>query len=545
MLERISYLVILVLLLAGCRQGVNDSAGLVELDSLIAAAPDSAAARLADWPADSLRTAGDRAYHALLLTQARYKAYIPATSDSAINLAVAYYSDGDDYDRWIRSLIYKVCVMSELNQPDSAMFWFKRAETIARPGDHANLGYINFRIADIYQYEYVAPKQAVDSYNQALAHYRKSNQSFYEMACLSELASLSLLTSGTIDYQCFTAALCKSMMLNDMDYICANLTTLAASYFFQKEYHKSMDLLSAVLAIPASETVKSKCHLMLAQNYATESMADSALWHLEQASIQTSVDSMLYCRSMALVNSGKGNISEFKIHDETADRIAHNLLMRSAATELKETEAEYDLRLSEVGNQSIKLKILLAGLVLFIVVMLVVALVIIRRLKVNQQNEALSELNERLQVQECHSIEMSKMTSQMRASLTKQQALIQQIKYLQQGNLPEAKQLSRIKELISDFHLEPGFWRDAFMYTNMHFSNIIDILKEKYPKFTETYAKVLALVCCGCSNADIMVIMGFSSMAVVRNYKSKITHEIMNVDIKLEDLAGQYESKID
>ena len=390
MLERISYLVILVLLLAGCRQGVNDSAGLVELDSLIAAAPDSAAARLADWPADSLRTAGDRAYHALLLTQARYKAYIPATSDSAINLAVAYYSDGDDYDRWIRSLIYKACVMSELNQPDSAMFWFKRAETIARPGDHANLGYINFRIADIYQYEYVAPKQAVDSYNQALAHYRKSNQSFYEMACLSELASLSLLTSGTIDYQCFTAALCKSMMLNDMDYICANLTTLAASYFFQKEYHKSMGLLSAVLAIPASETVKSKCHLMLAQNYATESMADSALWHLEQASIQTSVDSMLYCRSMALVNSGKGNISEFKIHDETADRIAHNLLMSSAATELKETEAEYDLRLSEVGNQSIKLKILLAGLVLFIVVMLAVALVIIRRLKVNQQHEEIN-----------------------------------------------------------------------------------------------------------------------------------------------------------
>ena len=69
-------------LLAGCRQGVGDSPGLVELDSLIAAAPDSAAARLAAWPADSLRTAADRAYHALLLTQARYKAYIPLDSGS-------------------------------------------------------------------------------------------------------------------------------------------------------------------------------------------------------------------------------------------------------------------------------------------------------------------------------------------------------------------------------------------------------------------------------------------------------------------------------
>ncbi len=43
----------------------------MELDSLIAVAPDSAAALLEAIPADSLPTAADRAYHALLLTQAK------------------------------------------------------------------------------------------------------------------------------------------------------------------------------------------------------------------------------------------------------------------------------------------------------------------------------------------------------------------------------------------------------------------------------------------------------------------------------------------
>ena len=63
------------LLLAGCRQQA-DLPRLVELDSLIAVAPDSAAALLEAIPADSLPTAADRAYRALLLTQAKYKADI-------------------------------------------------------------------------------------------------------------------------------------------------------------------------------------------------------------------------------------------------------------------------------------------------------------------------------------------------------------------------------------------------------------------------------------------------------------------------------------
>ena len=79
-----------LLLLMGCRRQVAVSPRLVELDSLIAVAPDSAAALLEAIPSDSLRDPDNRAYHALLLTQARYKAYIPATSDSAINIALAH-----------------------------------------------------------------------------------------------------------------------------------------------------------------------------------------------------------------------------------------------------------------------------------------------------------------------------------------------------------------------------------------------------------------------------------------------------------------------
>ena len=51
------------------------------------------------------------ALYALLLTQAQYKNDIIATSDSLINIALDYFSDGK---RHIECLIYKGAVLQEL-----------------------------------------------------------------------------------------------------------------------------------------------------------------------------------------------------------------------------------------------------------------------------------------------------------------------------------------------------------------------------------------------------------------------------------------------
>ena len=75
-MPRLLIVMMVFVLLAGCRQQQADLPRLVELDSLIAVAPDSAAALLEAIPADSLRDPENRAYHALLLTQAKYKADI-------------------------------------------------------------------------------------------------------------------------------------------------------------------------------------------------------------------------------------------------------------------------------------------------------------------------------------------------------------------------------------------------------------------------------------------------------------------------------------
>ena len=531
-----------LLLLIGCHHNRAVSPRLVELDSLIAVAPDSAAALLEAIPSDSLFDTENRAYHALLLTQARYKAYIPATSDSTINIALAHYHDDGDYDRRIRSLIYKGCVMTELNQPDSAVYWFKAAETAASPSDHANLGYILFRIGDLYQYEFVASNLAIAYYQLALPHLKESGQSFYEMASLSELASLSSLDDGYSDWHYVMPAIMKSLSQNDMNYISANLATLGMNYYFNKDYNKTIDLFSRVLDMPASVATRSRCHLILAQSFAAIGAVDSASMHLSQGVLSSAIDSIRYYRALAMIDNARGDIASYCEHDQVADYLAHIMIKASAATKLKESEESFVLKLNETEKQTTTLKVRLTSLAVLAILALIVLLLIIRIYKVRSENEAISTLRESLESQKSRSIKLTDMSERMRDSLTKQQTLLQKMVSLYEQNLPDEKFVPHIKKLLKGYQPEAGFWQDTYQYVNLHFSNILTSLKENYPKLTEPYAKVLALACCGCSNADIMVITGLSSLGVVRNYKSKITHEIMGLEITLEELIEQYRS---
>lgn len=84
------------LLIAACSSKTDYNTILVRVDSLMLSYPDSALHILQSIPTDSLRTEADRAYHALLLTQARDKNYIVQTDDSLIRTAVQYYDTHKD-----------------------------------------------------------------------------------------------------------------------------------------------------------------------------------------------------------------------------------------------------------------------------------------------------------------------------------------------------------------------------------------------------------------------------------------------------------------
>lgn len=100
------FISILTILLAACTNKTDHNTILVRADSLMATHPDSVLNILKCMPKDSLRTKADRAYYALLLTQAQDKNYIIQTDDSLIQTAVQYYDTHKDPSQQARAYFY-------------------------------------------------------------------------------------------------------------------------------------------------------------------------------------------------------------------------------------------------------------------------------------------------------------------------------------------------------------------------------------------------------------------------------------------------------
>ena len=187
--------VVFVAVVTGCRGTHRYDSRLTAADSLMQVDPDSALALVMAVSPDSLTGEGDRAYRDLLLTQARYKCYIVATSDSDINRALAYYRiHSREREKLTRAYIYKGAVMEELGHPDSAMYYYKQAEVSASPDDYFNLGYVKLRIAELYQYQILQDSAAIIRLHEARNYFEMLHDTLRVISALGKLGSICGVT---------------------------------------------------------------------------------------------------------------------------------------------------------------------------------------------------------------------------------------------------------------------------------------------------------------------------------------------------------------
>ena len=130
--KRIVFISVLIALLAACTHDTDYNERLVQADSLMTSHTDSALHLLQDIPTDSLRTKADRAYYALLLTQARDKNYVVQTDDSLIQVAVRYYDTHEDALLQARAYYYWGCVYRDMKKAEEAVTSFLTANILAK-----------------------------------------------------------------------------------------------------------------------------------------------------------------------------------------------------------------------------------------------------------------------------------------------------------------------------------------------------------------------------------------------------------------------------
>ncbi|WP_418698393.1 hypothetical protein [Bacteroides sp.] len=121
----------LTILLAACISRTNYDPMLMQADSLMPTRPDIALYILQDIKLQQFSSQADRAYYALLVTQAKDKNYIQQTDDSLIRTAVEYYTSTNNKRMQAEAYYYWGCTYRDTNQQSAAIEKYLIAAALA------------------------------------------------------------------------------------------------------------------------------------------------------------------------------------------------------------------------------------------------------------------------------------------------------------------------------------------------------------------------------------------------------------------------------
>lgn len=148
----ILFLVVSMILLS-CHPRSEEPSVLTLADSLMSARPDSALHLLESTSLLDMKTLGDSAKYALLITQARDKNYVKHTTDSLIRLAVDYYDSAGDILLKTKAHYYLGRIYQDMeNEPLTIREYLIAMSTVEKTNDYeltcilqGNLGYLYFQ----------------------------------------------------------------------------------------------------------------------------------------------------------------------------------------------------------------------------------------------------------------------------------------------------------------------------------------------------------------------------------------------------------------
>ena len=158
------------ILLGACRRGSHAVSSILLLaDSLMQPHPDSSLQLLEAIPAPQKMGKTDRAWYALLLTQAKYKNYVSLENDSLIQVAVDYFEKNSDREQLAKSYFYSGCVHREQEDiPTAINLYLKSLRTMPQGGDSVFLSMIYGHLGDCYG-EQCLNSVAIDAHKNAYA----------------------------------------------------------------------------------------------------------------------------------------------------------------------------------------------------------------------------------------------------------------------------------------------------------------------------------------------------------------------------------------
>ena len=525
--------VVFVAVVTGCRGTHRYDSRLTAADSLMQVDPDSALALVMAVSPDSLTGEGDRAYRDLLLTQARYKCYIVATSDSDINRALAYYRiHSREREKLTRAYIYKGAVMEELGHPDSAMYYYKFAESTAAHDDYFNLGYVNMRMGALYRDHYAMDGKDVQKYEEALEFLNHTNDRNYQLLCMINLGSLYRLKQSPKAEQMLLQARSMANELQDTAHFISCNQNLISMYFYYGRYKESLPLIQEVLSLGWKGKINTIFYTDAASVYAKLGQIDSADYLLNIASNEVNsnlVNELSRIQSLSELALARNDTMVHLQFEHQAKIIADSLLSNKHLDYISSIEKQVDKTLFQ-QNHNVQKKRITSLITLFILI-LSMGLgfyvyhihrydKIISEIK-RQSDGQLNDLNvlnrniEKLQIQD------SQLKNFISSHLSLMREMIEACYHAPRNVLSD--DIQRIMKLQKG---NKNTWEKLYDYIDIEYHHIMTETRNNYPQLNDRDLLLLALTCLGYSCAQIAIIFGYANASTIGGNRQRLAKKM-------------------
>ena len=546
----------------GCRHEPRYDSRLTAADSLLRDDPDSALAMLEALVPDSSVARGDEgggidfsdadsAYHALLLTQARYKCYVTATSDSDINLALSYFcAHPTDREKLTRAYIYKGAVMDELGHPDSAMFYYKTAEANAAPDDYFNLGYVKMRMGALYNSYYTMDGQETSKYEDALENFRLAKDSVHILVCLNNLGCMYRESCPDRADSLLMEASILARQLQDTARIVYNDLSLIVLDYYQGRYEKAQKLIWEVNNYGIEE-LDYKMYFKAVCVYARLGILDTAQIYLDLARKNFSGDKALYemhyLKSLSDLALAKGDTLTSLRLENKSERIEDSLKSNEQKFEILRIEDSHDkISMNDARLNHKKTISSYQWIIVFVIILLVLS-VFYYFFRMHHYDRLISGLKKDIKNQ---SVDMKKLRnnfehlkindknlkSLITSHIDMMQQMIEECYHSPHG--PLAKSIRRIVKFQED---NKDIWNDLYQYLDTECNNIMSVTVERFPQLSDKDLLVIALTCLEYSCAQIAIVLDYSSSAGISTIRKRIATK-MNLECSLGEYIEQFKT---
>jgi len=526
----------------GCDDVPRYDGRLTAADSLIHDHADSALTMLEALAPSDLATEGDRAYHDLLLTQARYKCYKPATTDSTINRALAYYrAHPNEQEKLTRAYIYKGTVMEELGHPDSAMFYYKQAEATADTCDYANLGQINTRIASLYRIYYGDKLICYDKYNKALHYYIFTGNKRLQHNCLYNMASCLGITHHGNAVPLLEKARYLAIDLKDSLKIFQCQELLCRILSGQDSTRCKAKRIALGCLKDFSHFINNNLLLTLADIYTNENQLDSAQFFLNYVNEYIEAGAIDQVKStkytiLSLIAAKKGNISSSKHYADLSLRINDSIANSNRKYQIQKIENNQNEFVSAKDKNTIfhlKWWVVVLLIIILLIATIGFSLHVYREMTFSRIIKEIELKNQKAAAVNEHEDLLKQIGSQnavIEEFVNSMVSFVQTVIDTCENDSPAViriKVRDGIKKAITD-----DFWRELRNYLDNQYDNMISEIAVN-PKITQKDLRFIELSCCGFDYIEIAVTLNYTPKYVSQK-RSEIAKKL-NLNAPLQE----------